>query len=281
MGSIPIPATQLNQLFSFICCMNNNPIGIFDSGVGGLSIAEQVKKEFPHENIIYVADQAYMPYGAKTPNEIQERAWKIVSFMIENRVKAVIVACNTATIMAIDALRRDFELPIIGTVPVVKTIAENTKTNNIAIFATPLTSKSTYLQELIEKFAKGKTVFMIGESHLEDLIENGETDSSEIQRILEEQLTPLIAENVDVIALGCTHYPFIKSAIESVVGKKIGVFDSGGAIARRLRVVLEHENLLSEEKRKDLYYTTGDSQKFMGVASKLMKREIEAEHVDL
>lgn len=261
--------------------MNNNPIGIFDSGVGGLSIAGQIKKEFPHENIIYVADQAYMPYGAKTPDEIQERARKIVSFLIEHRVKAVIVACNTATIMAIDALRRNFELPIIGTVPVVRTIAENTTTNKIAIFATPLTSKSTYLQELIEKFAKDKTVFMIGESHLEDLIEKGETDSDEIRRILEEQLTPLIAENVDAIALGCTHYPFIKDAIRSVVGKKIGVFDSGGAIARRLGVVLEHENLLGEEKRKDLYYTTGDREEFRDVSAKLLGRILEVDHIDI
>jgi len=259
--------------------MNNNPIGIFDSGVGGLSIAEQIKKEFPHENLIYIADQAYMPYGAKTPDEIQERARKIVSFLIEHRVKAVIVACNTATIMAIDALRRDFELPIIGTVPVVKTIAENTNTNKIAIFATPLTSKSTYLQELIEKFAKDKTVFMIGESHLEDLIEKGETESDEVRNILKEQLTPLIAAKVDAIALGCTHYPFIKEAIRSVVGEKIGVFDSGGAIARRLGVVLTHENLLSEEKRKDLYYTTGDREEFRAVVAKLLGRMLEVEHI--
>lgn len=261
--------------------MNKNPIGVFDSGVGGLTIVSEIKNRLPYESIIYVADQAYMPYGKKTKEEIVERSKKIVEFLAIRKSKAIVAACNTATVMAIDELRNSYSMPIIGTVPVIKTIAERTRTNNIAVFATPLTAKSTYLQDLIKKFAHGKKVLTVGESHLEDLIEEGIIDSKEIKDILTAQLKPLLSENVDAIALGCTHYPFVKDQTKEIVGDSVGVYDSGGAIARRLEAVLGHENLLSKEKGEDLYYTTGDKDKFDKTAEKLTGIKIKSTKINI
>jgi glutamate racemase len=129
--------------------MNNNPIGVFDSGVGGLSILLELKKLLPKETFLYMADQKFMPYGAKTAEELQERVDKIASFLVSQGVKAIVVACNTATIAAIETLRQKYEVPIIGTVPVIKTISSASTTKKIAVFSTPSTSKSSYLNDPI------------------------------------------------------------------------------------------------------------------------------------
>ena len=254
--------------------MNNNPIGIFDSGVGGLSILLEVKKLLPKETFFYLADQEYMPYGGKTTEELIKRTDKIASFLVSRQVKAIVVACNTATIAAIDTLRQRYKVPIIGTVPVIKTIASATKTKNIAVFSTPSTSKSTYLDDLIQKFAPEMTVYRIGETSLEHFIEEGEIEGPQIEAVLKKELVPLVSAGVDAIALGCTHYPFVKEQIIKIVGNAVTVCDSGGAVARRLSQVLEHEGLLALQKGIDRYYTTGDEGKFKRVASKLLQEEI-------
>lgn len=261
--------------------MNNNPIGILDSGVGGLSVLSEINRLLPLETTIYLADQAFMPYGQKSPEELVKRVGKIISFFESKNVKAVVIACNTATVYTIDEMRNRFGFPIIGVVPVIKTIANATKTNVIAVFSTPTTSKSAYLDNLIQEFANDKTVIKVGESHLEDLIENGKTDSEEVISILNQELNPLLKKNVDAIALGCTHYPFVKHQIKEIVGEDVLVADSGGAVARRLKQVLDHENLLSTQKFIDLYYTTGEVNKFEMVASQLMKTEIKARHLEI
>ncbi len=261
--------------------MNNYPIGVFDSGVGGLSVLTEIHHLLPNETTVYVADQALMPYGSKTKKELLERAEKIIKFFTNKNVKAVVIACNTATVMTIEEMRREFNLPILGVVPVIKTVSEATKTGVIAVFATPATSKSEYLEDLIKKFASNKTVLTIGETHLEDLIEEGKRDSEEVTGILNDELKPLLGKNVDAIALGCTHYPFVKSQIQKIVGKNVLVADSGGAVARRLKKVLENEKLLSERKNNDKYYTTGERQRFENVANRLTGDTIEAEHIEL
>lgn len=261
--------------------MNNNPIGIFDSGVGGLSVLSEIHHILPNETTMYIADQAFMPYGSKTKEELTERAEKIIRFFTNKGVKAIVIACNTATVMTIKQMRKEFSLPILGVVPVIKTVSEATKTGIVAVFATTATSKSEYLGELIKKFASNRTVLTISETHLEDLIEKGETDSEEVLGILNDELKPLLKKNVDAIALGCTHYPFIKNRIQSIVGNEVLVADSGGAVARRLKQVLENERLLSAQKQNDMYFTTGDKVKFKTVAKKLLGVTIEAEHIRL
>lgn len=261
--------------------MSNQPIGIFDSGVGGLSILQEIKVLLPQESLIYLADQLFLPYGSKTKDELVKRVDGIMSLFKAEGVKAVVVACNTATIYTIDEMRSKYTFPIIGTVPVVKVIARITKTGKTAVLSTPGTAKSEYLDKLIEQYAPNTTVTRVGGSNLEELVEGWDLEASEIESVLKSTLTPLIEAGVDAIALGCTHYPFLKDKMQEIVGDNVAIVDSGGAVARRLKEVLTNENLLSAEKRDDLYYTTGEAARFSSIASGLLGEKIEAKHLDL
>jgi glutamate racemase len=253
--------------------MNNQPIGIYDSGVGGLSVLREIKKLLPKESFIYVADQKYVPYGGKTTKELHELSSAIVNFLISKKVKIVVVACNTSTVHSISYLRKKFNLPIIGTVPVIKTLANITKTKKVAIFSTPATAKSTYLTKLINKFAKGIKVYKVGGTGLEDLIEAGDIRSSKIKKTLEKFLLPLRTKGIDAIALGCTHYPFLKDQVEALVGDVMQIVDSGGAVARRTKFILEHNKALANKNSKDYYFTTGDEAKFTKALNNLLGKE--------
>ena len=246
-----------------------------------MSILEEIRVLLPQETSIFVADQAFVPYGGKSKEQLVDRVGRIMDFFKEKKVKAVVAACNTATVYTIDEMRQRYSFPIIGTVPVVKTIASITKTGKTAVFSTPATAKSEYLKELIRKFAPDVEVECIGGSNLEELVEEGEIDSQQTIQILKSHLIPLVEHGVDAIALGCTHYPFLRSKVEEIVGPGVKVVDSGGAVARRTKFILEHNEILATEKKDDLYYTTGDSKKFERVASKLLAREIKAEYISL
>jgi len=254
--------------------MINKPIGIFDSGVGGLTILQTVKELLPHESFVYVADQAHNPYGGRTAEEIQKLSGNVVSFLVSKNVKLVIVACNTASVSSIDYLRAKFAVPIIAVVPVVKTIAKESKTKHAAVFSTPATAKSTYLKDLIEKFGNGTTIYTIGTSKLEHLVEEGIIDGPQIESAIKASLVPLLEKNVEAVALGCTHYPFVTPAIKKIVGSKMTIYDSGGAIARRAQYILKHERLEASQKSEDYYYTTGDATKFKLLAEKLLKTKL-------
>jgi glutamate racemase len=258
--------------------MQNQPIGIFDSGVGGLSILASVKELLPQESFVYLADQKNNPYGGRPAEEIQELSLKVVSFLVSKKVKLVIVACNTASVSSIDRLRSEFDLPIIAVVPVVKTIAEKSKTKKAAVFATPATAQSQYLKDLINKFANGTEIYTIGTSKLEHLVEEGTVDGPIIEQAIKNALVPYLEKDVDSIALGCTHYPFLTNEIKKVVGKDVGIYDSGGAIARRAQYILAHNNIAATEKGEDYYYTTGDAHRFKSIAEKLIRFKLD--HVE-
>lgn len=260
--------------------MNNRPIGFFDSGVGGLSILREARKLLPNETFIFLADQKNVPYGGKTKEQLIEFLTQAMNFFISKNVKAVVFACNTATVYTIDDMRKKFDFPIIGTVPVIKTIAHVTKTKKTAVFSTPATAKSEYLERLIEKFAEGIEVKRVGGSNLEELVEEGKIDDRQTIEVLKKHLAPLVKEGVDAIALGCTHYPFLREEIEKIVGDKVSIVDSGGAVARRLKQVLVNEGLLADAKGEDLYFTTGAVDRFEKVASKLLDDKIQASHVN-
>lgn len=249
--------------------MNNQPIGIFDSGVGGLSVLLEIKKLLPRESFIFLADQAHIPYGGKSKEQLLDRVGKIMEFFKEKNVKTVVIACNTATVYTIDEMRKKYELPILGTVPVVKTLAKISKTRKAAVFSTPATAKSPYLTALIEKFSPDMEIIKVGGSNLEVLVERGGMNSPEISVVLKQILPSLVAQGVDAIALGCTHYPFLRSQIQAIVGDGVQIVDSGGAVARRLHEVLENNGALAGSKIEDEYFTTGDKEKFQRVAAEL------------
>lgn len=258
--------------------MDNRPIGVFDSGVGGLTILQEVKKLLPKENFIFVADQKNVPYGGKTKKQLQNYVDKIMSFFVQQNVKIVVVACNTATVYAIDFMREKYKIPIIGTVPVVKTLGKISKTKKTAVFSTPATAKSVYLKDLIKKFADGMTVYRVGGTGLEELIETGDLKNKKIDKILHQSLEPLLKNQVDAIALGCTHYPFLTRQIQKIVGKNIQIVDSGGAVARRTKFILENNKILGSKRQEDFYYTTGDKERFTRALKLLLKKNFK--HVD-
>lgn len=254
----------------------SSPIGVFDSGVGGLTILSEVQKLLPKESFIYVADQAYAPYGKKTKIQVKTRALTIAEFLKSKNCKLIIIACNTATITSIDFLRNKISIPIVGVVPVIKTAAKISKTKNVTLYATPSTVKSAYTNRLIKKFAQGIIVHKNGTTGLERIIERGETDSLKIKHILKKSLSTISKQRIDVIILGCTHYPFIKTRIKKIVGNNIKIIDSGEAVARHVKRVLKNEKLLSKEKVEDLYYTTKDNVAFVNAVKKLTGKKISA-----
>jgi glutamate racemase len=204
-----------------------------------------------------------------------------MDFFISKNVKTVVFACNTATVYTISEMREMFQIPIIGTVPVIKTISKISKSKKTAVFSTPATAKSPYLSDLIGKFAEGVDVEKVGGSNLEELVEEGKIDDTKTLDVLKKHLEPLVEKGVDAIALGCTHYPFLRQNIEKIVGPKVKVVDSGGAVARRLKQVLENEKMFASKKIFDTYYTTGEAEKFQKVASKLLNEKILALSINI
>jgi len=237
-----------------------NYIGIFDSGVGGLGIFSEIRKLLPKENILYFADTANCPYGEKSIAKIKEICWKNTEFLIDQGAKIIVVACNSASVSALNYLRSEFpDVPIIGVVPVVKTAAKITKNNRIGILATEATVDSDYLKGLVNEFCAGKKIYYQKAGELVDLVENiYYKKQPEIEKKVRNSIRPLISNGVDVIALGCTHFPFLKKEIEKLTGPKITVLNSNGAVARQVkRVLYKNKDFIENETPKYVFYTTG------------------------
>lgn len=259
---------------------NNNLIGLFDSGVGGLSVLGQIKRLLPNESYVFLADQYHNPYGAKTKRELEQLAFKITKFLIKyHHIKLLVVACNTATCYAIDYLRSNFKIPIVGVVPAIKPAINLSKRGKIAIMSTPATARSKYLKSLINKFAKNTKVLCLGCSNLEESIEY--LRLTKISQLLNRYVLKVKNFEADVIVLGCTHYPFFKSDIIKIIGNNVKVIDSGLSIAKRVKVLLQDSKGYSQNRIKDIYYTTGDPEKFSQVASTLLKYKVVAQKAKL
>jgi len=226
----------------------NQPIGVFDSGMGGLSVLSQMRALLPHEDVLYYADNAYCPYGLRSQAEIQHRSRLIAHFLIDCGAKVVVVACNTASAMAIDDLRRHFpSIDIIGLEPAVKPAVKLTRSGKVGVLATPRTVAGERMRWLIETHAGGIEVHTVAASGLVELVEAGELTGTRVKAALSPLLDPMIEAGVDVIVLGCTHYPFLRTEIEAYMGSDVPVIDSGLAIALRTRHVLNESGLLTTD----------------------------------
>lgn len=225
---------------------NNGPIGVFDSGLGGLSVLREMQALLPAEDVLYYADNAYCPYGLRSQLEIQDRSRLITALLIDRGAKAIVVACNTASSMAIIDLRRHFPgLDIIGLEPAVKPAVKLTRTGKVGVLATPRTVAGERLRWLIETHGGGVEVHTVAAAGLVELVESGELSGPAVVEALRPLLDPMIAAGVDVIVLGCTHYPFLRGSIEEYMGPDVPVIDSGLAIARRTRHVLDRTGSLT------------------------------------
>jgi glutamate racemase len=257
--------------------MSSRPIGIFDSGVGGISVLKHIRALLPHEHLMYVADSLYAPYGNKTPEEITARCMILADFLMSQNVKALVVACNTATAAAIDELREAFDIPIIGMEPAVKPAAEASKNGIIGVLATVGTLKSAQFAGLLEAYGRDVKVVTQACVGLVECIERGELDSTETKALIRHYTAPLLAEGADTIVLGCTHYPFIKHVIQEIVGDKITLIDTGAAVAKQLKKKLEEKGLLSasQEKAEVHFWTNSEAENAEQVTEKLWGNHVE------
>jgi glutamate racemase len=224
------------------------PVGVFDSGVGGLSVLREIHQLLPHEDLLYVADSAYAPYGDKPKEFILERSTAIIEFFLSHKVKAIVVACNTATAAAVKELRHIYHLPMVAMEPAVKPACEQTHTGVIGVLATSRTINSNNFQILFARFAEQAKIIPQPCPGLVDQVELGELKSAQTRTLVNQFVQPLLEQQADVLVLGCTHYPFLKTIIQEIAGPNVKVIDSGGAIARRLQSLLQHHGLLSEAK---------------------------------
>jgi glutamate racemase len=264
--------------------MDNRPIGVFDSGVGGLSIWRAIRKLLPDESMDFLADSGHVPYGEKSTAELRDLTTRITQFLLDRDAKIIVVACNTATVHSIGHLRETFpDVPFVGVVPVVKTLSRQTRTGTIAVLSTPATSSSDYLAGLIREFAPDKEVVNVGCDGLEDLVESGSVRTQATTALLERHLAPVKASDADVVGLGCTHYPFLRHRIKNMLGPGVRVYDPSRPVARRTKSLLEEADALASNASREFhFYTTGDLNVFSDVASKLLRIPVtNAERIEI
>ncbi len=257
---------------------NLNPIGMFDSGIGGLSVLRAVREQMPGEHIVYFGDQAHVPYGSRSMTEIQQFSEAITRFLLEQGAKIIIVACNTASAAALKHLRQTFpHVAFVGMEPAVKPAAESTATGKVGVLATPATFQGALYASVVERFGAGVTLYQHTCPGLVNQIEKGELDTAATRKILENALNPMLAENIDTVVLGCTHYPFVIPLIRDIAGKHVRVIDPAPAVARQAGRLLEAGNLLntSNAEGKIRVFTSGNARQVADLAGKLLTAAVD------
>jgi glutamate racemase len=256
---------------------NTNSIGLFDSGIGGTSIWAAINHLLPNENTIYLADSKNAPYGKKSKEEIIQLCFKNVDYLISKKCKMIVVACNTATTNAIQEIREKYDIPIIGIEPALKPAANQTLTQTIGILATKGTLNSELFNRQVESFSHIKIIEQVGYG-LVELIESGQIESPEMNILLNSYLQPMIEANIDYLVLGCSHYPYLIPAIQKIIPTHIKIIDSGEAVARQTKTILEVHKLTNQSKIKstNIFYTNDDSsvlKKILGFSENVFEKE--------
>ena len=247
------------------------PIGVFDSGVGGLSVLKHLRALLPAEDFLYVADSGHAPYGERSPEFIRERSFYIANFLIEKGIKALVVACNTATATAVHELRERLAIPVVAMEPGIKPAVELTRSNVVGVLATAGTLESARFFSLVNRYAGDVEIVTQPCAGLVERIEANDLSSAETLDLLRGYLDPLLARNADVIVLGCTHYPFLQEQIKNIVGDQIAIVDTGPAVAKELKRRLEQSEQLCtcERAGKELFWSSGDVSKSQPIHAQL------------
>lgn len=244
--------TAIHPLYTLVNPMphasRDAPIGIFDSGIGGLSVAQEIARHLPNEQILYYADTAHVPYGPRSDQNIRELTAQAIEWLYRQGCKAAVVACNTASAFSLDYLRKHYgeSFPIIGLVPALKPAVLQSKTKVVAVLATPATFRGNLIKDVIERFAMptGVKVLPITCLELVPLVEQGLQMSQQCLNTLKKILQPVVEQGADHLVLGCTHYPFLKPAIQAIFGQQLTLVDSGQAVARQTARILIKMNCL-------------------------------------
>jgi glutamate racemase len=237
------------------------PIGIFDSGVGGLSVLRAIQEQLANEDIIYIADQEHVPYGQRPLEEVRLFSQAITQYFLQNKTKLIVVACNTASAAALHYLREKYpEVPFVGMEPAVKPAVEQTKTGVVGVLATPATFQGALYNSVIERFAHDVVVLQDTCPNLVKQIEQGYLNTARTKKILVNALKPMLEKNIDMVVMGCTHYPFVIPLIQKICGPAVRVIDPAPAIARQVERVLREKDLLNTQNDRKFvqFYTSGD-----------------------
>ena len=256
---------------------SHSVIGIFDSGVGGLSVWRELAHQLPHETILYLADQAHVPYGSRPPDELCKFAEGITHFLLGHGAKVIVIASNTTSAAALYNLRDHFpDMPFIGMEPALKPAIEQTQSGVVGVMATPATFNGRPFANLVERYASHVRVLTQICPGLVEAVETDTLDSPEVEALLRKYVRPLTETGVDQIVLGCTHYSFLRSTIEQMVGEKVAVLDPAPAVARQAARVLAEQKLAAaaltnpESDGRRIFYTTGDVAKFTQIIKRLL-----------
>jgi glutamate racemase len=257
--------------------LSQQPIGVFDSGVGGLSVLKVLREQLPKESFIYVADSGFAPYGDRPPAFIQERVFKIAEFLIDRDVKSIVVACNTATVTAITALRATYSIPIIGLEPAIKPSVKLSRSGIVGVLATERTINSQSVAELCNTFSSSTQFLLQPCPGLVECVENGDTSSDTVRALLQSFIEPLLAQDADVIVLGCTHYVFLIPLIRELYGSRLAIIESSAAIAQRVERKLPNTKLKdgTEGIPSTEFYTSSVNKKASDIFSKLLNETVQ------
>ena len=240
---------------------STSPIGIFDSGIGGISVLRAVREQMPEESVLYFGDQGHIPYGPRPMEQIRNFSEAITKFLLERDAKMIVVACNTASAAALKYLREKFpNVQFVGMEPAVKPAAEHTHTGKVGVLATPATFQGALYASVVERFANGVELFQNTCNGLVQQIEQGDLEGKQTRQILESALLPMLEKNIDTVVLGCTHYPFVIPLIQEIVGKSVRVIDPAPAVAKQTKRLLAARGTrnISGDKGDIKFYTSGN-----------------------
>lgn len=259
----------------------NRPIGIIDSGVGGLTVAKEVMRQLPYEQIIYVGDTARCPYGPRPVEEVKRFTWQMTRSLLEKNIKMLVIACNTATAVVLDEIRNELSIPVLGVIqPGARTAIKVTDNFKIGIIGTEGTVKSRAYEHALKSINRRTAVEALACPKFVPLVESGEYDGRVAKKVVTETLQPLQGQGLDTLILGCTHYPLLEPLIKEVMGPDVKVISSGEETAREVSTILGHNDMFAhrEELPEHYYYMTGSRTIFSSIASQWLERPIE--HVE-
>lgn len=261
------------------------PIGIIDSGVGGLTVAKEIMRQLPHEQIVYLGDTARCPYGPRLGEEVKKFTWELTEFLLEQKIKMLVIACNTATAVALEELRNTLSIPVIGVIyPGAITAIKVSRNHQIGIIGTEGTIKSRAYEKALKSINRSVSVTGLACPKFVPLVESGEYEGLFARKIVEETLEPIRNRGLDTLILGCTHYPLLEPIIKNIMGKDVNVISSGEETAREVSSILYHQGLLSSESYSPnhLFFTTGSDSIFSEIASNwLGLKEINVKTIQL
>lgn len=255
----------------------NEPIGIIDSGVGGLTVAKEVMRQLPYEQILYFGDTARCPYGPRPVEEVKRFTWEMTRFLLEKNIKMLVIACNTATAVVLDEIRNELSIPVLGVIqPGARTAIKVTDNYKIGIIGTEGTVKSRAYEYALKSINRRAVVESLACPRFVPLVESGEYDGPVAKRVVAETLEPLIGRGLDTLILGCTHYPLLEPLIKNVMGESVKVISSGEETAREVSTILGHNNLFAkrDELPRHFFYTTGSRTIFANIASQWLEQDI-------